>query len=86
MHERINSVTPGNAGSPKPKNPKRPTQANIAISITTFMPNRFRKNGMSNMHNASAIYDSDTNMVALLAANESAYSAIPLKLVMNGVA
>ena len=38
MHERMNMITPGIAGLPMPKKPKRNTQANIDMSITTLMP------------------------------------------------
>ena len=60
----------------------------MAISITILMPKRCKKNGMSKMQSASATCESDTSMVALLAANELAISATsePLKLVRNGVA
>ena len=36
--ERMNNMTPGNAGLPKPKKPKRSTQANMAMSITCLIP------------------------------------------------
>ncbi len=38
-----------------PKKPKRSTHENMAISITTLMPKRRRKNGMSRIHSVSEI-------------------------------
>ena len=86
MQERMKSVTPGKAGSPMPKKPKRSTQATMAMSITFLMPKRRRKKGMSRMHRASAICESETRSVALLAAKLSAYSGCAMKWVMKGPA
>ena len=83
--ERTNIQTPL-PGSPIPNSPNLNTHATIAMSITFLMPKRWRKNGMSKIHKASDICDNDVRSVALLAPNVLAYSAIPLKLVINGVA
>ena len=53
MQLRMNSSTPGMDGWPRPKKPKRNTQASIAISMTFLMPKRFMKNGMSRMQSVS---------------------------------
>ena len=54
-HEPMNRITPGISGLPKPKKPKRNTQANIDLSITILIPKRFRKKGIIKIHNASLI-------------------------------
>ena len=86
MHDNTNSNTPGIAGLPMPKKPKRNTHANIDISITILMPKRFKKNGIIRMLSASLICEIDVSSVALLAAKVSAKVGSPLKLVMNGPA
>lgn len=71
-----------------PKKPNLSTHAVIAISITVLMPNRLRKNGISNMQRASLTCDTETSIVALLAAKLLAISAtgLLLKLVRKGPA
>ena len=88
MHERMNSITPGIVGLPIPKSPNLSTHANMAISITTLIPKRLRKIGMSRMQNASLICEMDVSNVALFAANDDAisWSVLPLKLVRKGPA
>ena len=56
MQLSTKSSTPGISGLPSPKKPKRNTQANIAMSITFFMPNLFIQNGMSSMQRVSEIW------------------------------
>ena len=67
------------AGSPYASNPKRNTHANIDISITCLIPNRFRKNGMVRMNKVSDIWEIDIMMVEYFTTNESAYSGNRLK-------
>ena len=88
MQERMNQITPGIVGLPIPKKAKRATHANIAISITLFMPYRLRKKGISKMQNASLTWDIDVSNVALLAAKDEAMvaSELPWKLEMKGPA
>ena len=88
MQERMNMMTPGIVGRPTPKKPKRNTQANMDISITTLMPYRLRKKGIIRMHSASLICEMEVSRVALSAANDSAIagSELALKLVRNGPA
>ena len=72
MHDSTKSNTPGIAGLPMPKKPKRNTHANIDISITILMPKRFKKKGIIRMHKASLICEMEVSSVALLAANVDA--------------
>ena len=58
-----------------PKNPKRITQANMAMSMTPLIPKRLRKKGIINMHSASLHCDIEMRNVGFLAKNPSAYSA-----------
>ena len=74
------------AGLPNPNKPKRATQASILISITFLMPKRFKKNGMSKIHNVSEIWESETNAVALRAPQEPVYPANESKPEINGPA
>ena len=63
MHDRMNIHTP-EAGLPAPKNPKRNTHANMAMSITPFMPKRFRHTGMSRMQSVSLICEREMSALA----------------------
>ena len=73
-------------GKMLPKSAKRSTHANIAINITYFIPNRFRKKGISNMQSVSEICDSEIRALAWLAPNEEAKSGISLNEEINGFA
>src|SRR5690606_950788 len=73
-------------GFPVANNPNRNTQANIAINITFLIPNRFKKNGISNIHNISEICDNEIKALAFLAPQLLANSGISLKLLINGLA
>ena len=53
MQLRMKRMTPGMAGLPAPKKPKRKTQANMAMSITFLMPNFFMQTGISRMQRVS---------------------------------
>ena len=86
IQDKIKSITPGIAGLPTPKNPKRKTHANSDINITILIPKRFKKNGIINIQSASLICDIEVKSVALLAAKVSENSGTPLKLVRKGPA
>ena len=88
MHERMKKMTPGIAGLPTPKKPKRNTHANIDMSMTPLMPNFLRQKGIIRIQSASLICEMEVSNVALFAAKELAIAAstLPLKLVMNGPA
>ena len=85
MHDRISSHTPDGAVLPRPKKPKRITQANIAMSITPLMPNLRRHTGMSRMHRASLHCDSEIRNVGLSAKKSWAYCSTWAKWLMNVV-
>lgn len=51
----------------------------MLMSITFFMPNRFKKNGMASMNSVSDIWDIDIIMVEYFTTNESAYMGLFLK-------
>ena len=72
MQLSMNSRTPGMAGLPRPKKPKRNTQANIAISITFLMPNFFIQNGISRMHKVSEAWLMAIRALEFLTAKVSA--------------
>ena len=57
MQLRTNRRTPGIDGLPSPKKAKRPTQANMAMSITFLMPKRFMANGMRRMQSVSEAWE-----------------------------
>ena len=79
MQLRIKSSTPGIAGSPAPKSPKRNTQANIEMSMTFLMPNLFMKKGMSRMHSVSEACEMDIRALEFLTAKVSASSGLAAK-------
>ena len=82
MHESISIHTPDALVLPRPKKPKRATQANMAISITPLMPKRRRHRGMSRMHRASLHCDIEMRKVGLDAKKSLAYSSTLLKCSM----
>ena len=68
MHDRNSSATPTVVSvEPMPKNPKRSTQANMAMSITRLIPNRFRKKGINRMQSASETCETETSRVGFSA-------------------
>ena len=77
----MKSHTPG-PGFPRPKKPKRNTQANIAMSITFLMPNFFMKNGISRMQRVSEICPREMMTLALLTPQAVAKRGLSLKDVM----
>ena len=83
--DRTNNHTPG-PGLPNAKNPKRNTHANIAMSITRLMPKRPKKNGINKMQNVSLICDMEIRILACCTPNVSAYSGMPPKEKMKGLA
>ena len=89
MHERMRKMTPGMLVSPMPKNPKRSTQANMAIIITPLMPKRLRQKGIMRMQMASEHCDSEMRAVGFLANQPSRkpvlYMSMLPKFSMNEV-
>lgn len=83
--DRTNNHTP-DPGLPNAKNPKRNTHANIAMSITRLMPKRPKKNGINKIQNVSLICDMEIRILACCTPNVSAYSGIPPKEKMKGLA
>ena len=86
MQERMKSVTPGKAGSPMPKKPKRSTQATMAMSITFLMPNLFIANGMRRMQSVSETCPMEISTLALAAPQEPANRGLSLNEVMKVLA
>ena len=80
MQLRTNSSTPGIAGLPRPKKPKRPTQENIAMSITFLMPNFFIQNGMRRMQRVSDACEIAMRALEFFTAKESTYAGLDAKL------
>ena len=60
------------AGLAYANKPNLKTQAIILISITFFIPNRYKKNGMASIKSVSEIWEIDIIMVEYFTANESA--------------
>ena len=83
--ERMNIHTPS-PGFPHPNNANRSTQQSMAMSMTYFMPKRFRANGMSNRQRVSDSCESEINTLAWRTPNVSAYSGILAKLLRKGLA
>ena len=85
MQLRMKSHTPL-PGLPRPKKPKRITQANIAMSITFLIPNFFMNIGMSRMQRVSEIWLIEIRALALLAPQVSAKRGLSLNEVMKVLA
>ena len=79
MQLSTKSSTPGMAGLPIPKKAKRPTQANMAMSITFLMPNFFMANGMRRMQSVSEAWEMAMSALEFLTANESAKAGLAAK-------
>ena len=86
MQLRMKRRTPGKAGFPRPKNPKRKTQANIAISITFLIPNFFMQNGMRRMQRVSEIWLMEIRALEFLTAKVSARAGSAAKEPRNALA
>ena len=73
-------------GLPVPSMRKRNDHASKPKAYTHFMPLRLSDIPTKSMHTASEICEREKSMVALPEAREPAYSAMPEKWVMKGVA
>ena len=62
--ERMNQVTAGKLGLPMAKKPNRKAHATMAISITRFIPYRFKKKGISKIQSVSEICESEISKLA----------------------
>ena len=61
-----------------PNKANRKNQANILISITIFIPKRFKKNGIVKINTVSDICDNDINIFECFTANESGNPSVKL--------
>ena len=72
-------------GFPIPNNPNRNTHASMLISITCFIPNRLKKNGIARMKRVSDICESEIRILLCFTAKLSAYSGTFAKSPKNGL-
>ena len=70
IHERIIIHSPP-SGLLNANSPKRNTHASMLVSITAFIPKRFRKKGMASINTISDTWDIESIIVEYLTTNES---------------
>src|SRR4026208_627096 len=83
IHDKIIRVVPAGEGSPNRNSPNRKNHAIMANSITFFIPNLFKKNGMVRMNSVSDICEIERMIVEYFTTNESLYSGTDSKPLRN---
>ena len=71
--DKISRYKPG-PGFPIPNNPNRKTQAKMLISMTLFIPNLLKKNGIVKIKSVSDICEIEIRIFGWLTPKESGYA------------